>query len=75
MEVSGQLHDSAALPWGRSPHYPLDRRLGGPQRWSIIIAIYSYHSGPPWSNFWQGEQFFLFITGSRVALGPTHLPM
>jgi len=26
MEVSGQLH-----PQGKSPWYPLDRRLGGPQ--------------------------------------------
>jgi hypothetical protein len=31
MEVSGQLHAPAALLQGRSPCYPLDRRLGGPQ--------------------------------------------
>jgi hypothetical protein len=31
MEVSGQLHASAALPPGKEPLYPLDRRLGGPQ--------------------------------------------
>jgi hypothetical protein len=31
MEVSGQLHAPAALPPGKSPRYPLDRRLGGPQ--------------------------------------------
>jgi hypothetical protein len=31
MEVSGQLHATAALPQGKSPWYPLDRRLGGPQ--------------------------------------------
>jgi hypothetical protein len=31
MEVSGQLHAPAALPHGKSPWYPLDRRLGGPQ--------------------------------------------
>jgi hypothetical protein len=29
MEVSGQLHDPAALPPGKELHYPLDRRLGG----------------------------------------------
>jgi hypothetical protein len=28
--VSGQLHALAALPRGKSPWYPLDRRLGGP---------------------------------------------
>jgi hypothetical protein len=28
MEVNGRLHDPAAL----SPWYPLDRRLGGPQK-------------------------------------------
>jgi len=31
MEVSGQLHTPAALPPRKSPWYPLDRRLGGPQ--------------------------------------------
>jgi hypothetical protein len=31
MEVSGQLHASAALPQGKSPWYPLNRRVGGPQ--------------------------------------------
>jgi hypothetical protein len=27
----GQLHAPAALPQGKGPWYPLDRRLGGPQ--------------------------------------------
>jgi hypothetical protein len=31
LEVSGQLHATAALPPGKDPRYPLDRRLGGPQ--------------------------------------------
>jgi len=31
MEVSGQLHTLAALPQGRSPWYPVDRRVGEPQ--------------------------------------------
>jgi hypothetical protein len=31
MEVSGQLHAPAAYSQGKSPWYPLDRRLGGPQ--------------------------------------------
>jgi hypothetical protein len=31
MEVSGQLHTPAALPPGKGPWYPMDRRLGGPQ--------------------------------------------
>jgi hypothetical protein len=29
--VSGQLHSPAALPPGKSPRYPLYKRLGGPQ--------------------------------------------
>jgi len=33
MEVSGQLHTLAALPSGKIPRYPLDRRLGGSQCW------------------------------------------
>jgi len=24
-----QLHAPASLPWGKTPRYPLDRRLGG----------------------------------------------
>jgi hypothetical protein len=31
MEVSDQFHAPAALPQGKSPWYPLDRGLGGPQ--------------------------------------------
>jgi hypothetical protein len=31
MEVSGQLHSRPLYPQGKSPWYPLDRRLGGPQ--------------------------------------------
>jgi hypothetical protein len=31
VEVSGQLHASAALPPGKSPQYQLYRRLDGPQ--------------------------------------------
>jgi hypothetical protein len=31
MEVSGQLRAPAALPQGKNPWYPSDRRLGGPQ--------------------------------------------
>jgi hypothetical protein len=31
MEVSGQLHAPVALLPVKSPWYPLDRRLGGPQ--------------------------------------------
>jgi hypothetical protein len=31
MEVISQLHAQATLPQGKSPRYPLDRRLGGPQ--------------------------------------------
>jgi hypothetical protein len=31
MEGSGQLYAPAALPPGKEPRYPLDRRLGGPQ--------------------------------------------
>jgi hypothetical protein len=35
MEVSDQLHAEAALPQGKSPWYPLDRSLGGPQSRSV----------------------------------------
>jgi hypothetical protein len=31
LEVSGQVHASAALPRGKSPRYPLNRGLGGAQ--------------------------------------------
>jgi hypothetical protein len=31
LEVSDQLHAPAALPPGKEPPVPLDRRLGGPQ--------------------------------------------
>jgi hypothetical protein len=31
VEVSGQLHAPVALPTGKCPRNPLDRRLGGPE--------------------------------------------
>jgi hypothetical protein len=31
MEVSGQLHTPATLSWGKTPQYPMEWRLGGPQ--------------------------------------------
>jgi hypothetical protein len=31
MEVSYEIHASVALPRGKNPRYPLDKRLGGPQ--------------------------------------------
>jgi hypothetical protein len=31
VEVGGQLHTLATLPQEKSPWYPLDRRLDGPQ--------------------------------------------
>jgi hypothetical protein len=39
MEVSGQLHAPAALPPGKILWYPLDRRLGRPQR-NIIFPLF-----------------------------------
>jgi hypothetical protein len=34
--VSDQLYSPAALPLGKGPQYPLDRRLGGPELvWSV----------------------------------------
>jgi len=37
--VSGHLHTLAALPPGKDPWYPLDRRLGGPQSRSGPSAV------------------------------------
>jgi len=34
MKVSGQLNTPTTLPQGKSPQYPLDRRLGGLQNHS-----------------------------------------
>jgi hypothetical protein len=51
MEVSGQLHASAALPPGKSPRYPLDRRLGGLKRYKKgFNLIRSQNFGSP--NIW-----------------------
>jgi hypothetical protein len=47
MEVSGQLHAPAALPQGKSPWYPLDRRLGGPQNRSGLSGEEKNSYPPP----------------------------
>jgi hypothetical protein len=33
-EWSALRRPGRALPWGKEPLYPLDRKLGGPQSWS-----------------------------------------
>jgi hypothetical protein len=47
MEVSGQLHTPAALPPGKDPLYPLDRRLGGPQSRSGRGVLEKNSQPPP----------------------------
>jgi hypothetical protein len=48
MEVSGQLHAPAALPpQGKSPWYPLDRRLSGPQSRSVRGGKEENSQSPP----------------------------
>jgi hypothetical protein len=37
MEVSGQFHVPALYPQGKSPCYPLDRRLVGPR--AVLDAV------------------------------------
>jgi len=34
MEMNGQLYIPGVLPPGNEPHYPVTKRLGGPQTWS-----------------------------------------
>jgi hypothetical protein len=48
MEVSAQLHAPAALPHGKSPWYPLDSRLDGPQ--SVLDAVVNIPSPRRKSN-------------------------
>jgi hypothetical protein len=42
MEVSGQLHVLAAIPPGKSPRYPLDRKLDEPQSRSRHCGVEIY---------------------------------
>jgi len=46
MKVSGQLHALADSPLGKEPsqQYPLNMKLGGPQRQSETVQMW-----------WQGE--------------------
>jgi len=39
MEVSGQLHTSTTLPPEKELRYPLNSRLGVPQRWSGCFEV------------------------------------
>jgi hypothetical protein len=59
MEVSGQLHDRSLYPQGKSPQYPLDRRLGGPQS----------RSGHGASQFFSFLRPIIPRRGSRNFLG------
>jgi hypothetical protein len=39
MEASSQRHTLAALPQGKVPRYPLDRRLGGPKEMVLTQGL------------------------------------
>jgi len=43
MEISSQLYTPAALPPGKSPQYPLNRRQGGSQE---LVRMF-WRSVPP----------------------------
>jgi hypothetical protein len=45
MKVNGQLHAPAALPTGKSPWYPVDRRLPEHIGQSINLAVVLYGCG------------------------------
>jgi len=45
--VRGQRHAPAALPQEKSPWYPLDRRLGGPQSRSGRGGLEKNSQPPP----------------------------
>jgi hypothetical protein len=70
-------------PQGKSPWYPLDRRLGGPQNWSDegLNFVYVKMSATGWTigvlgfEFWRVLGIFLFTVASRTALGPTQPPI
>jgi hypothetical protein len=49
MEMRSQLHAPAALPKGRSPGYPLDRRLSGPQSPSGRYRVEEKSLAPAWN--------------------------
>jgi hypothetical protein len=79
MLVSCQLHTPAALPRGKSPRYPLDRRLGGPQSWSgrcdeKNLALPGIEPGPSSPSLYgQIHQFLDFRT--TVPGTSVHLPL
>jgi hypothetical protein len=50
MEVNGQLHAPAALPPGKDPWYPLDRRLGDPRAVLDAVVKRKIPSSRPESN-------------------------
>jgi hypothetical protein len=63
MEVSGQLHARPLFPQVKSPRYPLDRRLGGPQS-RFGRGDEEKNSQPPPYYFYiiyllEGMQFYL----------------
>jgi len=46
MEVGGQRHSLAALPSGKEPRHPLNRKLGGPHSWSRLYVRREKYSAP-----------------------------
>jgi hypothetical protein len=62
MEVSGQLHAPAALHPGKSPGYPCDRKLGGPQSQSGCsrpVSVEEEHERQYVCVTGEGDLFFV----------------
>jgi hypothetical protein len=74
-EVSGQFHVPAALSWGKSPRYPLDRNLGGSHSRSGRVRENSWPcrelNSEPSVVQAVASRFFLFeYWGVESILGP-----
>jgi hypothetical protein len=72
MEVRVRLHAPAALPQGKSPWYPLDRRLGGPHsRYGRGGEEKNFRPPPgnePYNPDHQARKFHLCIEENCFAL-------
>jgi hypothetical protein len=74
--TSGQLHAPAALPWGKNPQYPLDRRLDGLQSQELWLLDHRYGL-VTWHNktkYFSSRTNFKHIISSPLARWWMHRP-
>jgi hypothetical protein len=62
--LTSALNTPAALPWGKGPRYPLDKKMGGVQKFTLLKVTYISGAKVPTSEIRTAETSVLLFAGN-----------